>query len=230
MFRKALVASVLCIVLVGIAHAVPVTYNFSGTLNDPFGSLSVGTPFSGSFSYDDSQVLNTPLMPYRGDYTASDMSFTISGATITSFGVKTINIYDHGIAGSYPPGGAGETTGYPSDMFHLYAGYLGSGIVGGLKLDMLQVVLQDTSGQVFNDASIPGPNMTISDFTLGNATFIQLTEVQLPDPGFTAATVRGELSYLSATPVPEPASLILMISGIGVLASMRKFRISGKQG
>jgi len=223
MIRKTLAASVLFFTLLGTAHAALVTYDFSGTLNDPFGSLAVGTPFSGSFSYEDSQPLHTPGMPYRGDYGYTSVSVTIDGVTVTDNGTGVINIYDHGVPGSYPPGGAGETTGYPTDLFHLYT-FSVSGTFGGLTLAPgagLQVVLQDVSGNVFNDPSIPGADLTINDFTMGNATFIQLNESFSPDPDYTPATARGELSYLSASPVPEPASFMLLISGLSILALMK---------
>ena len=61
MIRKSLFVSLLLTALIGTANAVPVTYYFSGALNDPFGNLVVGTLFNGSFSYDDSQPLNTPF-------------------------------------------------------------------------------------------------------------------------------------------------------------------------
>lgn len=226
MIRRILFTYVLLHAFLGTAHAVPITYYFSGTLNDPFGSLIVGTPFSGSFSYDDSQPLNTPLTPYRGDYGYASVSVTINGVTVTDDGTGVINVYDHGPDGSYPPAGAGETTGYPTDLFSLYT-FSVSGTFGGLTLAPgagLQVVLQDVSSNVFDDPSIPGANLSINDFTLGNATFLQLQEAFSPDPGYMSATARGELSYLSATLVPAPASLILLISGLGILASMKVSR------
>ena len=119
MIRKISVTSVLFLAFLGTAHTVPVIYNFSGTLNDPFGSLYVGTPFSGSFSYEDSQPLNMPHIPYRGDYGYTSLLVTINGVTVTDNGTGVINVYDHGAPGTYPPGGAGETTGYPTDLFHL---------------------------------------------------------------------------------------------------------------
>lgn len=223
MIRKTVFTSLLSLALLGTAHAALVTYNFSGTLNDPFGSLAVGTPFSGSFSYEVSQPLNTPGALYRGDYGYTSVSVTIDGVTVTDNGTGVINVYDHGVPGSYPPGPVGETTGYPTDLFHLYT-FSVSGTFGGLTLAPgagLQVVLQDVSGNVFNDPSIPGANLTINDFTLGNATFLQLQEVFSPNPGDMPAFARGALSYLSATPVPGPASFVLLISGLSTLVSMK---------
>jgi hypothetical protein len=231
MISKTLVTSVFFITMFGTAHAAPVTYDFSGNLNDPFGTLSVGTPFSGSFSYDDSQALNTTNVPFSGAYGYTSVSVTINGETVTDNGTGVINVYDHGPDGSYPSGGAGETTGYPTDLFHLYT-FSVSGTFGGLTLAPgagLQVILQDVSGNVFNGPSILGAGLTINDFTLGNATFLQLQEACSADPGYMSAIARGNLSDLSATAVPEPASLILLIPGLGILASM-KIRMGGNRG
>jgi len=230
LFRKALIASVLCIVLVGTAHAAPVTYIFSGTLNDPFGSLSVGTPFIGSFSYDDSQPLNTPSSPWRGDYGYTSLSVTFGSTTVVDSGTGVINVYDHGPDGTYPPMGMGETTGYPTDLFHLYT-FSVSGTLGGLTLAPgagLQLVLQDLSGSVFDFPSIPGANLTINDFTLGNATFLELREAYSLDPFYWEASARGELTYLSSSSgggggeVPEPSTLAIF--GLGALGMASRSR------
>jgi len=222
MFRKALVASVLCSVLVGTAHAALVTYNFAGTLNDPFGSLSVGTSFSGSFSYDDSQPLNTPTIPYRGHYGYTSLSVTFGSTTVIDSGTGVINVYDHGPDGSYPPvfGGEGGTTGYPTDLFHLYT-FSVSGTLGGLTLTPgagLQVVLQDVSGGVFDDPSIPGANLTINDFTLGGATFLQLQALTSSGGFEQLVFARGGLSYVGVIPAPGAIAVL----GLAGLATRRR--------
>ena len=208
MFRNALAASALLIGLFGTADASLITYNFSGTLNDPFGSLSAGTLFSGSFSYEGSQ-------PANFNYGYTNLSVTFGSNTVTDADTGVINVYDHRPDGS----------GYPTDLFHLYT-FSVSGEFGGLTLEPragLQVVLQDLSGSVFDSPSLPGANLSINDFSFGNPTFLELRQKH-PDAGFSQVTARGALSYLSATPaVPEPASYVLVISGLGVLASIKVF-------
>jgi hypothetical protein len=215
MIGKSLFVSLLLTALIGTANAVPVTYYFSGALNDPFGNLVVGTLFNGSFSYDDSQPLNTPFVSYRGDYEYTNLSVTFGSTTVSDNGTGVINVYNN--------------PGYPTDLFHLYTFSL-AGALGGLTLAQgagLQVVLQDLTGTVFNNPSIPSPNLAFADFTPGNATFLQLQELFSPDPSHQSVSARGELSFISSTsPVPEPASLSLMLSGLAILAS---FKCSSKR-
>lgn len=221
---KLLIAIFTHAIMVGTLSATSVTYFFSGTLNDPFGSLSAGTPFSGSFSYDSAQNLNTPLDPFRGDYLYTSLTVTIGESTVTDAGTGVMNVYDHGPAGSYPPDPIGETTGYPTDLLAIYTFSL-SGSLGGLTLAPgagIQIVLQDVNGDVFDGPEIPGSDLTINDFTLGGATFLEL-QADVNDPffsgGFQPVIARGELSHLSANPVPDTGSwLIPLISCSAVLA------------
>jgi hypothetical protein len=126
--------------------------------------------------------------------------------------------------------GMGETTGYPTDLFHLYT-FSVSGTLGGLTLAPgagLQLVLQDLSGSVFDFPSIPGANLTINDFTLGNATFLELREAYSLDPFYWEASARGELTYLSSSSgggggeVPEPSTLAIF--GLGALGMASRSR------
>jgi len=201
-----------------VPYAVPataqtssaITYYFAGALDEPFGTLPKGASFCGSFSYDGSQPINTPHMPYRGDYHYASVSVTIDNVTVTDSGTGVINIYDHGLG--YPPGPAGETTGYPTDLFHLYT-FAVSGMLGGLTLSPgagIQIVLQDVSGTVFNTPSILRSDLTLSNFTTGNATFLELQSQNQNAP----VSARGELTALSIFPVQctetviSPASII----------------------
>jgi hypothetical protein len=164
--------------------------------------------------------LNTPnaQIPWRGDYNYTSVSLTINGTTVTNDGTGVINVYN----------GNTDGYGYPTDLFNLYTTSI-TGIFGGLTLEQgagIQVVLQDVSKTVFDDARIPGANLTINDFTLGNATFIQLSSVVpslgLGYPPAYTISARGELTYLSAAPVPVPAAAWLFGSGLIGLASFTR--------
>ncbi len=190
-----------------------ITYYFAGTLNEPFGTLPTGTPFCGSFSYDGSQPTNTPWVPYRGDYHYTSVAVTVDGVIVTDDGTGVINVYDHGAG--YPPDPVGDTSGYPTDLFHLYT-FAVSGAFGGLTLTPgagIQIVLQDVTGTVFSDPSILRPDVSVSDFTTGNATFLQLqAEAMIPPFPFPQLVfARGELTALSTSPVQCAGTIQVII-------------------
>ena len=182
--------------------ASPITYNFTGALNDAFGSLTIGTTFSGYFTYEGIQSDQNPANPNRGDYSYDDLSITISGATVNDAGTGAINVYD--------------SSSYPTDLFHLYT-FNVSGVIGGETLAPggLELVLQDVSGTAFTDISLMGGGLSLSDFTTGNATFVQFRN--LDGSQFS----RGELTSLSVRTVPIPASIWLFGAGLIVLFGMK---------
>ncbi len=186
---------------------VPTTYSFSGTLNGPFGSLASGTPFSGTFTYDSTQALNTPFTN-RGDYLYLNFGVTILQHTVIDGGTGVINMYNN--------------PGYPTDLFHLYT-YNVFGSFGGITLEPgagMQLVLQDNSGTVFNDLGILKPNLTLADFTTGNGTFLELRGLFAPDQLGEVPLARGQLTSLKA--VPEPCSLIVTATFSGWLLMRRR--------
>jgi hypothetical protein len=194
------------------AFAALVTYNFSGSLADPFGTLASGTPFSGSFSYDAAQPLNTPFDPDRGDYTYNQFSLNVSGQLFT-YDTGVIHVYDFNpIAG----------TGYPVDLIFLTGALSSPALLGGVALDTnvgFVFVLQDLSGIALNGLSVPGDGLTLDNFTSGSsASFLELREAP-GDFSTPFAFTRGGLSSFSA--VPEPSSTLLVIAGLGSLLSVR---------
>lgn len=212
-------AAILLASLTGATHAAlttgpsPTTYVFSGFLDNPFGSLPAGTPFSGSFTYDGAQPLNV-VFTDRGDYLYENFSVTILGAVANS-GMGVINMYDH--------------PAYPTDLFHLYTLGLTASF-GGITLAPdagMQLVLQNTDGDVFSDLSVLKPNLTLADFTSGGATFLELQGILNPgDPGPITFS-RGQLTSLRT--VPEPSSLYgsVTLAGLILLRRRRSGRVGG---
>lgn len=196
---KSIKVRMIVVVLAGMLFAInaattqaaPVTYYFAGALNEPFGTLPVGTPFCGSFTYNWPQPLNTPWNPFQGNYTYTSFSVTIGSVTVTDNSAGLIHVYNK--------------PGHPTDMFNIFT--LGvSGTFGGLPLmspgDGIQVVLQDLTGTVWNSPALPGPGLSLSNFTVvipprsGNATFLELESW---DPvEFDVIHARGELTALSS--------------------------------
>lgn len=175
-----------------------VTYTFAGALDEPFGSLAAGTPFTGSFSYAVPQPDLGPGSPtYKGDYLGQSISLTFGGTTVSHTGLIVATLYDHGTYDGMGPFGP-QT--YPTDLFHLYTINM-SGSLGGLTLAPgagIQIVLQDAAGTAWPSTALPGAGLTMADLTAGNATFIQLQQGIPPGyqgpfpPGF-PALARGSL-------------------------------------
>ena len=180
--------------------ASSVTYYFEGRLNDPFGTLGVGTAFSGSFSYDESQPTNaSESSPYRASYSYQSLTVTFGAETVTDYGSGQLLVLDHGLEGSYPPDQTGRTTGYPTDFIYVYP-IAANQTLGGLRLSQsgFSVCLQDLSGFAISSPAIPSAGLTLANFTTGNATFLQLSEDSYAKP--MPAFARGELTYLSSEP------------------------------
>ena len=218
MKTKIMLALSLFVLFEGSVCAAVVTYNYSGKLNESFGTLAANTPFNGSLKYDALQpLLNTVEDPIsgvsmRGDYVYTQFSLSISGQLFTSDdGVLSLYDYD-------PVSG----TGFVTDMLEIYTLSL-TGSLGGLNLAPdagIVFVLQDSTGNVFNGLDLPGDNLNLNDFSLSSGTFLQLQE-QFPDDfsDFPAIS-RGSLSSLSA--VPEPSSSLLFVTGFCTLFFARR--------
>jgi hypothetical protein len=198
-------AVILFACLTGVTNAALTisTYNFSGILSDPFGNLPAGTSFQGSFTYDSGQPLNI-TDPNRGDYVYQNFAVTILGQVANS-GTGVINMYNN--------------PGYPTDMFLLYTTDL-NGSFGGIALTPgagMQLVLQNVQGNVFSDLSVLKPNLSLADFTTGNATFLQLQGL-LGSGDLEIA--RGQITSLKA--VPEPSSFLGSLTLTGLILLRRR--------
>jgi hypothetical protein len=126
---------------------------------------------------------------------------------------------------------------YPTDLMLVYANISGS--FGGLTLapqNGLIVALQDVTGTIFNDVSLPGPELQTNYFTSGNASFLQLMSTDSYRYDNKQAIVsRGELAGLPITPsnivsqqyigaVPEADTSAMLLMGAGVMGFMARRR------
>ena len=192
-------------------YAAPITYYFAGTMNDDtinnnqngkaFGTIAIGTPYYGSFTYEGSQVLNTPSTSYVGQYTYTNASLTLGGVTLTDTAnpsIKGIRVYNNP---------------YPTDLLSLDSnGSIGLiSTLGGLNLSTgwLSIVLQDLSRTAFSSPEIPRDNLTISNFSTGNPTFIQLkgtSPSQINEiTGQAYSYSRGDILYLGTSAPTAPS-------------------------
>lgn len=215
-FRLILTLSLFALIESPVCAAVT-AYNFSGALDAPFGTLETGTTFAGSFSYDTSQtrlgIVTDPITgaPTRGEYVYSQFNLNISGQLFSSDS-GPIFLYD------FDPV---AVTGFVVDLLEIYTLSL-SGSLGGLTLAPdagIVFVLQDLTGNVFNGLNLPGDDLTLNDFTLTGASFLQLQEQFPADLSGSVATSRGGLSSL--TSVPEPSSPLLFLAGLSTLLFAR---------
>jgi hypothetical protein len=223
-FLKKIKAKVLVLCgmfLASAVYAAPITYYFAGTMNEPvsrqggsgqggsssFGTLPLNAPFTGSFTYDGSQPVFTPNQSYVGYYHYTTATLTIDGVTITDTGSnsgnRTLNIYNNP---------------YPTDLFSLTTNGTISGAtsIGGLNISSgwLGIVLQDVNRTAFASPALPNGNLSIGNFTTGNATFITLngtspTQTNEMTGEKLTYSQRGEISYLGNIPPTVPSTPVI---------------------
>jgi hypothetical protein len=185
------------------AEAGTVTYDFSGTLNDPADSgamplpgIPFGTPFTATFTYDYPQTGTPAGIALK--YTYDDLTVKIGPDTLHSSG-GTIYVYD-------------KADGYPTDLLYTTPGGPISGTLAGYTVDTLSIDLQNVSGGVFLHDALPGAGLTLADFTGGGATFVEF-DYQVPGhPG--ESILRADPTDLSASSAPEPATLSFCSLGL----------------
>jgi hypothetical protein len=195
------VVSVVMFGLCGIpARGSLVSYTFTGLMNENFsqsqtfvfGTVPINAPFWTTFTYDDSQPTPNGATSVA-TYSLTSISVTIGSDTATGTG-GNLSVYD-------------KVGGYVDDFIDASSASV-TGTLGGINPTQLQVVLQNTSGGVLPGPGIPGPGLTFSQFTPGNATFVELDG----NPNLVA---RGEIN----ASVPEPGSLLLAaVACVGGLA------------
>jgi hypothetical protein len=126
--------------LVSNTSADAITYNFSGAFDAPINALPIGTPFTGTFSYDFPQT--GTVFPYRSGtvslYTYTSLSLTVGGQTVTEPSdvlslVNDTSFGDQLITGNWYPFG----TGVPAS----------SGSLGGITPSHILFLLSEQAFQ-----------------------------------------------------------------------------------
>ena len=183
-----------------VSYAAPVTLQFFGTLtqvpiDDLYGDIAAGSPFSGSFTFETAAADLVPADLATGSYTSSGAPF---GMTV-NLGGRVFSAQDSlniGIINSFV------------DQYTVLA----------LRTDgslTLELFLQDNSGTGFSSdalpSSLPSSPFTVRDFHLHEVT--AAGEFQAD----------GHLDTVpSATPIPEPASGSLLLTGAGLLMATNR--------
>lgn len=187
--RRALISSVLCI---GVAHAAPITFQFSGTVtDDPFGVSRFGAPISGSFTFD-SAALDAIAGAATGGYFSEGAPFgfaaTVDGAEYIAAGPLFIGVVNAG-----------------SDEYSVLASN------GSTTLELL---FEDDSGTAFASDALP-TSVSLADFGFRQFRLFGSDAEIL-------GNVETLTSGAGAAPVPEPASVVLFGAGLLLLPLRRR--------
>ena len=186
------------------AQAETINYQFSGHMVDAFGNYDVGTPFTGTFSYVRPQINqmyhpNDPFTSaYLGRYEYSSFRFQV-GDVVTGFNTVSDT---NGYTWVY------DNASYGEDYFQMSpSDHKPFGNFGGVTLNYFDFVLQDFTGTVFNNGSLPGQGMTGTDFNQGihnaEASFLQLRHDPLgPMDMSSPVYARGLLDFLGPVNMP----------------------------
>ena len=200
------------------AQAALVSYNFAGTITsagDPLGnfSISTGDPFAGSFTYDTTLAvaLSGPgNVLYEKPAPIAPMAFSL-----------TVNGTQYTAANSSAPLGLQVTNdaGGLQDQF-VYRTAFGGSLVhplsGSYLFSNMALSLHDSTGGVFSSTAIPS-SLDLNDFDL---TGISLNLSQnLGDPG-SETLFLGPITSL--TLVPEPSSVMLMLTAVSLIGFARR--------
>ena len=198
------------------AWATPITYEFSGTLDQPYNGSS---QFSGTFTYDTDLPLNPNVQPYPGwSYYSRvpvdpsepplSLTFNLGNTPSSSFGtMQNIEMIVTHTQGGY-------------DGFYIEEGYSPNSVSGNAPSVFANIgMVNDNSIQNGPFTSTNPPlSLNLASFSMG----AQLDVTISPSNGQGAAYV-GTITSLVETSAPEPASLLVFgILGAGLWRRHRR--------
>jgi len=193
MWNKVIVALALLVGVVPV-QGTPITFYFGGiidTIDDPYGaldgSIQVGGPFSGSYTFDPPIPDSYPNDPEFGRYisSSSSMEFIMGNMVIDVVGEQLeIAIGNYKWSDSYSWGGWGF-------------------VYEDMEILELYMSLSDLSASVFDSDALP---LMIPDLNVFNGKQFHL---DADKTGVGRSSVYGTVTYL----VPEPVTMIFYLCG-----------------
>lgn len=197
----AVIAGLLLIVPSKSIFAVPITINFSGTVNSVSGSLggtfSGGQTLTGSYTFDSSIGARAGSTSSFAVFDAlQSLSFSIGGYSASSSSSSEIQV--------------DNDPGLPFNDRYAVVSRASQGLsgstVGGFALDAFAFRLDDSTNSVFSDALILPTSLALSSFD-STAFFLFFNDF--------SEVVSGTITGLSTvSQVPEPSSLALLLLGL----------------
>lgn len=199
------------------AQAALVSYNFAGaitTASDPlvnFG-IVVGNPLAGSFTYDTS----------LGVVSSGPGNVVYEQSAPLTFSV-TVNGVQYSAANSSAPLRVQVTdnSGGLNDqfVFHtVFAGSLVHPLSGSYPFSNMALSLHDSSATVFSSTAIPS-SLDLNDFDIAGFS-LNLSQA-LGEPESETLFLG---SITSLTPVPEPGSLVLLLTALPLMIRLSRRR------
>ena len=209
----------LCIISLFVAHSLnaEIIYYFTGNLSADWGTLTSGTPFSGSFSYEYPQTAH-----YYGGYGASyyftNLTLNVgSESLLINQGYRSINT---GVVPASPnafnldngSGSFGITADDPTWTTN-------RPLLGGIPVG---IVVEVTDNYWLTGGGASKPYLT-SNALVGDWLRLEMfnfSRLTISDANQNSINIQSPLTSL----VPEPSVLSLLAVGLGGLAMIRRRR------
>ena len=212
--RTSILAVMVIIGWASAATAAPITFNFTATqisAQTPGGLASLAAPFAtitGSFTYDTAVPASTS--------NSVDAQYPTGALFVTQFNVGTGVFsapFQIVVINNVSPSG---------DAFQLLTGGAAPGTPQG-TYDLVSLTLSDTTGTALTSTALPN---SLSLFASSNSLTFQRFSVDASGGStFLGATNYGLTSLqLAPTTVPEPATMVLLCSGLAAAGLRRRLR------
>ena len=187
-----------------VAQATPITYNFGGTITfSSSPAIPTSTTFLGSVTYNPVQSTSCSSSNSFGCYALANLSATIGGQTASGAQTASTSV---------------NTTGvwvFRSSTFNTVTFRTSSlgGTLGGVTPS--EISLQLFTSVQFSSTALPS---TLASLGSWGSTNFRISG--LPSNGIAQGSLTS-LTLAQPTPVPEPATLLLLSTGLAAVGYRR---------